>query len=374
MQKFETPGIFLKHTILRTILGLLLVSVGLSSSVFASTASRCETAFQEFEFDPHNSSLHQRYKDIESEFDKIHEVHFATNKEDYLAAMKKESNWHRGVYYFNKRGFAERVTERMKILWNRDPSPESKATIGLKLKEIDRLQGKLGDWRERSRPDQRDLKFELLLSEVAPKKDGQNVKKNEELKNWDLAMELATKLARKKGDLTKEDLAQLAVVLQGYTQHPTESFQFSAQYLAKYVRDDEVNFMFTKSKSGRRVLDPLNTFIAGSEKAAALQYFLLWLRKSRDSMHPVIAAARARQYIVSVHPLWDSNGRLARILANYVLMRAGYPPAHIPRGTETENSSVALFPLRDFKDQISPEESIQIMIDGVLRSQQTLLN
>ena len=77
--------------------------------------------------------------------------------------------------------------------------------------------------------------------------------------------------------------------------------------------------------------------------------------------------------VVSIHPLEDGNGRLARLVANYVLIQAGLPPASIPRGTEQQNSSVALFPLKSFQDQISPEESIQIMIDGVLRSQQHLM-
>lgn len=378
MHKFETRNAFLKQMVIRTILGVMVVSTGLLDGVLASPTSRCEGAFQEFEYDQHNASLHRRYKDIESEYDKVHEVHFGENKALYVEAMKKESTWYRGVDYYNKLGFAERVTERMLLLWRREPSPAAKREIGVKLKELDRLQKRLEDWRELSRGISSDTirvaKVDALLSEVAPKKDGQNVKKVEEIKNWNLAMELAMKLARKKSELSKDELAQLAVILQGYTQHPSASFQFSPQYLAKFVHDDEVNFMFTKNKSGRRVLDPLNTFIPGREKDVALQKFLLWLRKSRETVHPVIAAAMARQYIVSVHPLWDSNGRLARIVANYVLMRAGYPPAYIPRGTEAENSSVALFPLRDFRDQISPEESIQIMIDGVLRSQQTLLN
>lgn len=380
MRKTETHDTFLKQNpanraALAFACSVLAFAGILSPAQSASGAglSNCESQFETFDYDRNNLDLHYRYKQIEGEYYPHSDSSFRTNRDGYVSSMKHERTWNWGTYYINRGGFSESLTERMYLLWNREPSPADKQAIGQRLQEIDRLQGKLPDWRDISSAQKSSPRAAELLAKAAPKKDGQNIKKNSDLQNWDEAMRLATKMANNRRDLTKEDLAHLAVAIQGNTQHPSESMRYPNVYLARYLKGEDVNFMFTKSPGGRRTLDPLNTFIPGREKEAALKHFLSWLRQSRTTMHPVIAAARARQFIVSVHPLWDSNGRLARIVANYVLMRAGYPPASIPRGTETENVSVALFPLRDFKDQISPEDSIQIMIDGVRRSQQTLL-
>lgn len=384
MQKTETPDLFLKQyridraavssAITKASLVLFALSLVLQiQSAKAAGIADCEARFETLEYDPNNTKLHYRYQQIETQYSPDLDSNFAEHRADYVKAMKNKRHWYWGARQFNQSGFSDRVTERMYLLWNREPSPEAKAAIGLKLQEVERNQQNLPDWRELTASKDREPRVIQLLADAAPKKDGQNVKKKEDLENWNLAMQLAIKMAQNKRDLTKEDLAHFAVVLQGHTQHPSAMPRYPYGYLVRYLVHDDLNFMYTKTPSGRRTLDPLNTFISGTDKYAALEFFIGWLRKSRTTMHPVIAAARARQFIVSVHPLWDSNGRLARIVANYVLMRAGYPPAYIPRGTETENVSVALFPLRDFKDQISPEESIQIMLEGVLRSQRALL-
>ena len=42
--------------------------------------------------------------------------------------------------------------------------------------------------------------------------------------------------------------------------------------------------------------------------------------------------ARIHMGIVHVHPFWDGNGRIARLLANIPLLKAGLPPLTIPDG------------------------------------------
>lgn len=43
--------------------------------------------------------------------------------------------------------------------------------------------------------------------------------------------------------------------------------------------------------------------------------------------HPLVAAATLHHGLVEIHPFADGNGRLARVLMNLLLMRAGFPPA-----------------------------------------------
>ena len=42
--------------------------------------------------------------------------------------------------------------------------------------------------------------------------------------------------------------------------------------------------------------------------------------------HPIQRAARARQWIASIHPFEDGNGRVSQILADYFLIKEGYLP------------------------------------------------
>lgn len=50
----------------------------------------------------------------------------------------------------------------------------------------------------------------------------------------------------------------------------------------------------------------------------------------KDELHPLLRAAVLHHEFVAVHPFDDGNGRIGRILMNFALMRAGYPPAVIP--------------------------------------------
>jgi Fic family protein len=56
--------------------------------------------------------------------------------------------------------------------------------------------------------------------------------------------------------------------------------------------------------------------------------FGAWFRKELDAptLHPAVFAARAHHEFVLIHPFDDGNGRVARLLVNYILMRCGYLP------------------------------------------------
>lgn len=42
-------------------------------------------------------------------------------------------------------------------------------------------------------------------------------------------------------------------------------------------------------------------------------------------LHPVVGAAQLHYNLVAIHPFADGNGRTARLMMNYVLLRRGYP-------------------------------------------------
>lgn len=61
-----------------------------------------------------------------------------------------------------------------------------------------------------------------------------------------------------------------------------------------------------------------------------LTEFFRWYNKNKDKMHPVEFAAFAHLRFVTVHPFGDGNGRVSRLVMNFILNRKGYPMVDIP--------------------------------------------
>jgi len=74
-----------------------------------------------------------------------------------------------------------------------------------------------------------------------------------------------------------------------------------------------------------RFADPSDVPIKMAELTA-------WSRDALETqeLHPIEIAARLHHEFVLIHPFGDGNGRTARILVNYVLMRNGYLPLIVP--------------------------------------------
>jgi Fic family protein len=52
-----------------------------------------------------------------------------------------------------------------------------------------------------------------------------------------------------------------------------------------------------------------------------------WLNDEETlGLDPVEAAALAHYKLVFIHPFTDGNGRTGRLLMNWILLRAGFPP------------------------------------------------
>jgi len=74
-----------------------------------------------------------------------------------------------------------------------------------------------------------------------------------------------------------------------------------------------------------RVLIKGTRFIPpGSQKFGELVPKMLELA-NLEGVHPVLQAAELHYNLVAIHPFTDGNGRTARLLMNYHLLRRGYP-------------------------------------------------
>ena len=61
-----------------------------------------------------------------------------------------------------------------------------------------------------------------------------------------------------------------------------------------------------------------------------LMEFFKWYNKNKERLHPVELAALAHLKFVTIHPFGDGNGRITRLVMNFILNRKKYPLLDIP--------------------------------------------
>jgi len=91
-------------------------------------------------------------------------------------------------------------------------------------------------------------------------------------------------------------------------------------------------FEETKKEIAGKIRD-YNVEISGSkyrppyaiELDFLLTEFFDWFKKNRKKIHPVYLAALVHLKFVTIHPFGDGNGRISRLLMNYVLNKYNYP-------------------------------------------------
>lgn len=54
-----------------------------------------------------------------------------------------------------------------------------------------------------------------------------------------------------------------------------------------------------------------------------------WYNSEPYKLHPVECAAKVHADFVGIHPFINGNGRTSRLLMNFKLLKAGYPPCVI---------------------------------------------
>jgi Fic family protein len=92
--------------------------------------------------------------------------------------------------------------------------------------------------------------------------------------------------------------------------------------------------------------------------------------ESAGAMHPVVRAAELHTRFVKIHPFVDGNGRTGRLLLNFELMKAGYPPAIIQK-----EDRLAYYDALDEACVSGVYDGIcRLVANSVLRSLTTYLN
>jgi Fic family protein len=77
--------------------------------------------------------------------------------------------------------------------------------------------------------------------------------------------------------------------------------------------------------SGSKFIPPLPV-----EIYPLVRVFLSWYQKNREKTHPVELAAVMLLKFITIHPFCDGNGRISRLIMNFILRKKGYPLFNIP--------------------------------------------
>ena len=54
-----------------------------------------------------------------------------------------------------------------------------------------------------------------------------------------------------------------------------------------------------------------------------------WYNDNKTKFHPIVTASVVHNQLVYIHPFSDGNGRVARLLLNFILIKSGYFPVII---------------------------------------------
>lgn len=77
--------------------------------------------------------------------------------------------------------------------------------------------------------------------------------------------------------------------------------------------------------SGSKFIPPL-----AIEVYPLLKEFFKWYNQNKEKLHPIELAALVHLKFVTIHPFGDGNGRISRLMMNFILDRKKYPMFNIP--------------------------------------------
>ena len=111
-------------------------------------------------------------------------------------------------------------------------------------------------------------------------------------------------------------------------------------------------------------------FAAPEETPAKMQELVEWFRKEKENpdTNPIVLAALFHYKFIRIHPFDDGNGRVARILMNFILMQYGFPPVII-KTNDKEN----YFSVLQQADAGIFEPFIEYIADNLIRSLEIMI-
>lgn len=167
---------------------------------------------------------------------------------------------------------------------------------------------------------------ELLLI-FGQTEGGHTFREYEEMKAHDLAIDFVRELARAPQPVTEGDVRSLNKLLLKEPFWKTAA-TFDGEATRKQIIPGEYK---TSPNNVRTTTGEIFQFADPIDVPARMSALIAWLRHALESGEDDVTRiiGKLHHEFVLIHPFDDGNGRVARLLVNYVLYRLGYPPVII---------------------------------------------
>ncbi|NOU63318.1 Fic family protein [Paenibacillus sp. LMG 31461] len=113
-------------------------------------------------------------------------------------------------------------------------------------------------------------------------------------------------------------------------QEPLSEWQIKSihRLILKGIHDEDAGIYRKENVliSGARHIPP-----DALQVPSQMEQFITWYQDEGQQLHPISKAAMVHADFVKIHPFIDGNGRTARLLLNFELMKHGYPPIVIEK-------------------------------------------
>lgn len=91
----------------------------------------------------------------------------------------------------------------------------------------------------------------------------------------------------------------------------------------------------------------------------ALDDLISWYRENKEKFKPLILAAIMHNQFEHIHPFQDGNGRVGRLLMNFILLKNKYPPINI----RLEDRAQYYLSLQEYSKRHNLKPTIRFLID-----------
>ena len=158
---------------------------------------------------------------------------------------------------------------------------------------------------------------------------GKPLKDHEEVTGHARAIDLVYRLTQKGVDLTEQDLfalhraVQTELIIDAYK--PVGAWKVEPNSTVIVTDDRQVIFEYASPKDVPTLMKAWQDLFAKINKETATY--------NEDAL---ASYAGLHAAFVRIHPFWDGNGRMARLLANIPVLKAGLPPIIIPKERRRE--------------------------------------
>lgn len=180
---------------------------------------------------------------------------------------------------------------------------------------------------------------QLLIFDIPPKRD-HTFRESEEMKGSEVAYRLVQKWAGDKerpfSEQSIKELNQILLVRPFYKDAITPDGQTTRRLIK--VGDYKEHPNSVRLQNGE-IFD----YASPQETPILMGELIKWLREEeqKEELHPAVLAALFHYKFVRIHPFDDGNGRVSRLLMNYVLLKNDLPPI-VVKSSDKSNYLIAL--------------------------------